>query len=118
MLWKLILEDLRLKTARACLTLLDCPNCWMGWRAGHCEDGCWGPAAAAAAAVEEAELVARAEEAQCGVAAALIGSQGAEMHVNSAAMGHVTGRCRQNEVSVEKKSEENIQNRTLTYGCF
>ncbi len=44
-----------------------------------------------------------AEEARCGVAAVLIGSQGVEMHVSFAAMGHVTGHCRQSEVSVEIK---------------
>lgn len=41
-----------------------------------------------------------AEEARCGVAAALIGSQGAEMHVSSAATDHATGHCRLSEVSV------------------
>lgn len=40
------------------------------------------------------------EEARCGVAAALIGSQGVEMHVSSAAMDRATGHCRQSEVSV------------------
>ena len=43
-----------------------------------------------------------AEEARCGVAAALIGSQGAEMRVSSAE-DRVTGRCRQSEVSAERR---------------
>lgn len=55
-------------------------------------------AVAAAAVAEEAELVVTAEEARCGVAAALIGSQGVEMHVSSAEEDHATGRCRQSEV--------------------
>lgn len=84
--------------AQACPTLLGCPNCWRGWRSGRRGDGCWGRAAAAAA--EEAELVVTVEEARCGVAAALIGSQGVEMHVSSAAMDRATGHCRQSEVSV------------------
>lgn len=40
----------------------------------------------------------RAEEARCGVAAALIGSQGVETRVNSAAVDHAVGHCQQNEV--------------------
>ena len=64
-----------------------------------------GQAAAAVAAavvvVEGAELAARAEEARCGVAAALVDSQGAEVRVSSAASDHVTGQGQQNEVSVE-----------------
>lgn len=91
--------------ARACPTPPGCPNCWRGWRSGRCEDGCWGQAAAVAAAVavvaEGAELAVRAGEARCGVAAALIGSQGAEMHVSSVAVGRASGQGRQNEVSVE-----------------
>lgn len=66
-------------------------------------------AAAAVAVVEEVELVWRAEEARCGVAAALIGSQGAEMRVNSAAMNHVTGRSQQNEVSIKERRKILIQ---------
>lgn len=56
----------------------------------------------AAAVAEEAEPAETAGEAHCGVAAALIGSQGVEMHVSSAVSDHATGRCQQSEVSVEK----------------
>lgn len=91
--------------ARACPTLLGCPNCWRGWRPGRRGDGCWGRAAAAAAVAEEAELDATAEEARCGVAAALIGSQGVEMHVSPAATDRATGRYRQSEVSIERGGE-------------
>lgn len=96
--------------AQACPTLLGCPNCWRGWRPGRCGDGCWGRAAAVAA--EEAELVVTAEEARCGVAAALIGSQGVEMHVSSAE-DHVTGHCRQSEVSVERQRTSLLLNVSL-----
>lgn len=51
----------------------------------------------------------RAEEARCGVAAALIGSQGVETHVNSAAVDHAVGHCQQNEVSVEKERGNNSE---------
>lgn len=109
----IVSEDLRLRTAQACLTLLGCPNCWRGWRPGRCEGGCWGRAAVvvavAAAVVEEVELVVRAEEARCGVAAALIGSQGVETRVNSAAVDHAVGHCQQNEVSVEKERGNNSE---------
>lgn len=44
----------------------------------------------------------RAAEARCGVAAALIGSQGVETHVSSVVMDHVIGHCWQSEVSAER----------------
>lgn len=72
-------------------------------------DGCWGQAAAVA---EEAELVARAAKGRCGVAAAQTGSQGAGTRVGSAATGHVTDQCQQNEVSAERGGE--IQARAAT----
>lgn len=102
-LWTFLLcQDSRLKMAQACPTLLGCPNCWRGWRPGRRGDGCWGRVAVVAAVAEEAELAVTAGEAHCGVAAALIGSQGVEMHVSSAAMDHATGHCQQSEVSVER----------------
>lgn len=80
---------------------------------GHCGSGCWVQVVAVAAAVvaavaEEVELVARAAEARRGVAAALIGSQGGEMRVSSAALDHVIGRCWQSEVSVKKKKKKHL----------
>ena len=48
------------------------------------------------------------EEARCGVAAALIGSQGAEMHVSPAATDRATGRYRQSEVSIERNVGGNV----------
>lgn len=53
------------------------------------------------AAAEAAVLAVRAEGGHCGVAAALIGSRGAEMDVSSAAADRASGQARQNEVSVE-----------------
>lgn len=61
---------------------------------------------AAAAAAEEAGLVVgKAEAARCGGAAALIGSQGAERRVSSAATGRATGHCRQSEVTAQRRAE-------------
>lgn len=71
---------------------------------------------AAAAVAEEEELVVMAEEARCGVAVALSGSQGVETHVSSAAMGHVTDHCQQDEVSA--KTRGNIQNPTNSLVIF
>ena len=51
------------------------------------------------------------EEARCGVAAALIGSQDVEMHVSSAE-DHANGHCLQSEVSVERWG--NNQTRVVT----
>lgn len=51
---------------------------------------------------EGVELAARAEEVRCGVAVALIDSQGAETHVSSVAADHACGQGRQNEVSVKR----------------
>ncbi len=51
------------------------------------------------------------EEAHCGVAAALIGSQGVEMHVSPAAMDHGTGRCWRGEVSADRGGKY------LDHGC-
>ena len=48
-------------------------------------------------------LVERAEEAHCGVAAAPTGCQGVKTHVSSAARVRATGRCRQSEVSEDRK---------------
>lgn len=53
------------------------------------------------AAAEAAVLAVRAEGGRCGVAAALIGSRGAEMDVSSAAVARASAQVRQNEVSVE-----------------
>lgn len=58
----------------------------------------------------------RAEEARCGVAVALTGSQGVETHVSSAAMGHAADHCQQYEVSA--KTQGNIQTRAPINGLI
>lgn len=57
------------------------------------------------------------EEARCD-GAALIGSQGVEMHVGSAASDRVTGRCQQDEVSTKRIQKCSDYNANILYNNF